>query len=161
MLWYLSMLSEMPLKEPDFQRVNTSPPLEVKASQIFLHWWAESLMLVPKNSRSAARNGTATSEMVRPRQGDSLLELTTSLERQDLLDRVSASCTRQYSLLGWSQHLCTAALCCAVPAAHLTWSSTWHLSKTWAYLLYLKPCGYGADITGLHTARRTSSARYR
>ena len=35
------------------------------------------------------------------------------------------------------------------------------LSNTWAYLVCLKPCGYGADITGLHTTRRTSSARYR
>jgi len=121
------MSSEMPLKEPDFQRVNTSPPLEVKASQVFLHWWAESLILAPNNSHSAPR--MAASEMVWPRQGDSLLEQTAPLERQDLLDGVSASCTWWYSLLGWSQHPCTAALCCAVSAVPLPCSSTWHPQK--------------------------------
>lgn len=117
----------MPLKEPDFQRVSTSPFLEVKASQVFLHWWGESLMSAPNNSHSAARRGTATSEMVQPWQGDFLLELTTSLERQDLPD--GASRMWRFSLLGWTQHLCMAALCCAVSAAHLTWSSAWHSQK--------------------------------
>ena len=126
MLWYLSTPSEMPLKEPDFQGVNTSLFLEVKASQVFLHCWAESLILAPNNSCFAAGNSMAVSEIVWPWQGDALRELSTSLERQDLLDRVSASRTRRYSLLGWSQHLCTAALCCAISAAHLIWSSTWH-----------------------------------
>lgn len=57
-------------------------------------------MFAPNISHSEARSGVAASEMAWPQQGDALLELTTSLERQDLLDRVSASCTRRYSLLG-------------------------------------------------------------
>lgn len=161
MLWYLSTPSEMPLKEPDFQEVNTSPFLEVKACQLFLHCWAQSLMLEPNKLCSAARNIIAW-EMVWPWQSEAVMAIPflrlswLHLWRSRiLLDRVSASCMQRYNLLCWSQHLCTAALCRAV--SYLEHST---LSKTWAYLAYLKHCGYGVDITSLQATRRTSSARY-
>lgn len=102
------------------------------------------------NPCSAARNCTAASEMVGPWQGDALLEPTLSLDRQNLPDRVHASCMRQHS---------SSVLCRVGSPLHLEQDST--LSKTWAYLVYLKPCGYGVGIIGLHTTRRTSAARYR
>lgn len=42
----------------------------------------------------------AASQMVEPKHSDALLELTTSFEGQDLVDRVSASRMQWYSLLG-------------------------------------------------------------